>query len=343
MVCRNNIHMVFAFPSKIVIFATRNQLDTLMTIYVANPIYDSVFKYLMEDERIARTLLSALLKKEVLHVEQRPHEYSNVAKGDISMLRIDFAATVRESDGAQRLILIELQKTWLETETLRFRQYLGAQYSRKSNIDAESSGRYALPMVAVYLLGHRVGDIEEPVLYVNHKSYDYNGREVTKGIPDPFVESLTHNSIIVQIPLLPYRINNRLSRVLSVFDQSKTSSRDRHIIAIDDSCFEGDPDMLYLLRRLNCAASDPDIRQDMNVEDEYFQAIEDRDTAIMNRDKLIAEQESRITEQESRIAEQEERIHSLKGLVQGLVSNGMTIERIAQMTGQTPEEIRSLL
>lgn len=101
--------------------------------------------------------------------------------------------------------------------------------------------------------------------------------------------------------------------------------------------------MLYLLRRLNCAASDPDIRQDMNVEDEYFQAIEDRDTAIMNRDKLIAEQESRITEQESRIAEQEERIHSLKGLVQGLVSNGMTIERIAQMTGQTPEEIRSLL
>lgn len=222
MVCRNNIHMVFAFPSKIVIFATRNQLDTLMTIYVANPIYDSVFKYLMEDERIARTLLSALLKKEVLHVEQRPHEYSNVAKGDISMLRIDFAATVRESDGAQRLILIELQKTWLETETLRFRQYLGAQYSRKSNIDAESSGRYALPMVAVYLLGHRVGDIEEPVLYVNHKSYDYNGREVTKGIPDPFVESLTHNSIIVQIPLLPYRINNRLSRVLSVFDQSKT-------------------------------------------------------------------------------------------------------------------------
>lgn len=34
-----------------------------MIIRVANPIYDSVFKYLMEDERIARTVLSALLKK----------------------------------------------------------------------------------------------------------------------------------------------------------------------------------------------------------------------------------------------------------------------------------------
>lgn len=32
-------------------------------ITVANPIYDIVFKYLIEDERIARTILSALLKK----------------------------------------------------------------------------------------------------------------------------------------------------------------------------------------------------------------------------------------------------------------------------------------
>ena len=41
-------------------------------ITVANPIYDIVFKYLMEDERIARTILSALLKTEVTHVEVRP-------------------------------------------------------------------------------------------------------------------------------------------------------------------------------------------------------------------------------------------------------------------------------
>ena len=79
------------------------------------------------------------------------------------------------------------------------------------------------------------------------------------------------------------------------------------------------------------------------MEDECFQAIEDRDTAIMNRDKRIAEQESRITEQESKITEQEECIRSLKGLVKGLLSGGMTIEQIAQMTGQTLEEIRSLL
>jgi len=42
---------------------------------VANPIYDAVFKYLMEDDCVARTILSALLKKDVLNVEMRPHEY----------------------------------------------------------------------------------------------------------------------------------------------------------------------------------------------------------------------------------------------------------------------------
>ena len=100
-----------------------------MIIRVANPIYDSVFKYLMEDERIARTVLSALLKKEAVEVQIRRNEYTNGYRDNISMFRIDFGARVRQDDGSLRLVLIELQKTWLETETLRFRQYLGAQYS----------------------------------------------------------------------------------------------------------------------------------------------------------------------------------------------------------------------
>ncbi|MGN1213867.1 MAG: hypothetical protein ACI4TR_03130, partial [Bacteroidaceae bacterium] len=189
-----------------------------MIINIANPIYDAVFKYMMEDERVAKTILSALLKREVVEVEMRKHEYTNGKYDKISMFRIDFGAKVRQDDGSLKLVLIELQKTWLETETLRFRQYLGAQYADPSNIDKESEQQgMAIPMIAVYLLGHRVGDIEEPVLYVRHKSYDYDGNEVTKGIPDPFVESLIHDSIIVQIPLLHGHVNNRLVKVLSVF------------------------------------------------------------------------------------------------------------------------------
>ena len=34
-----------------------------MMISIANPIYDAVFKYLMEDNRVAKTVLSVLLKR----------------------------------------------------------------------------------------------------------------------------------------------------------------------------------------------------------------------------------------------------------------------------------------
>ena len=143
---------------------------------IANPIYDIVFKYLMEDERIARTILSALLKVDVVAVEVRPHEYSDDNRDTLSVFRIDFGATIRDDCGKEKLILIELQKTWLETETLRFRQYLGVHYSNPKNMLNDGN---ALPMVAVYLLGHKVGDVEEPVLYVSHQSLDYDGNVVT--------------------------------------------------------------------------------------------------------------------------------------------------------------------
>ena len=188
----------------------------------------------MEDERIAKTILSALLKKEVVSVEMRRHEHPNVTRDKISMFRIDFAARVREKEGDVRLILIELQKTWLDTETLRFRRYLAAQYNAEENIEKEGANKgYAVPMVAVYLLGHRVGNIDKAVVYANHETVDYNGEVVKDGNKDPFITSLIHDSIIVQIPLLHGKINNHLDKVLSVFDQSHRDASNQQLMCLD--------------------------------------------------------------------------------------------------------------
>jgi hypothetical protein len=325
----------------------------------------------MEDERITKTILSALLKQDVVEVEMRKHEYSNAGRDKISMFRLDFAAKVRQEDGSLKLILIELQKTWLETETLRSRQYLGTQYSDPANIiKKDSINSYAIPMITVYLLGHRVGDIEEPVLYVKHKSYNYDGIEVTKGIPDPFIDSLVHDSIIVQIPLLRGTINNRLDKVLSVFDQSHKDEYNHQILNFDDDAFKDDAEMLHILHRLLAAAADARLRQDMNVEDEYFSAIEDRDTAIMIRDKEIAkrdaklaeqgeiltEQGAKLAEQGAKLAEQEtilankddqlaekddqlaEKDKALLSSAKALKEAGLQVKQIAEMT-KLPEDV----
>lgn len=311
-----------------------------MIVHIANPIYDSVFKYLMEDERIAKTILSALLKKDVVSISARPHEYANETRDKISMFRIDFAANIREADGKEHLILVELQKTWLETETLGFRQYLGAQYSNKRNIDRNSREGYAIPLVTIYLLGHRVGDIEEPVVYVNHQSYDYYGNVVTKGMPGPFIESLVHNSIIVQIPLLHGQINNRLDKVLSVFDQSKADADDPHVLSLDEKDYEGNDSMEYIVHRLTEAAADADMRQDMNVEDEYYSAIENRDTAIMKRDKKIKEQEEELSEKDKKLSEKDGQIRSL---ALALKDKGMTNGQISVLIGVDAERLERII
>jgi len=312
---------------------------------VANPIYDVVFKYLMEDERIARTILSALLKQDVVRVEMRPHEYSNDERDSLSVFRIDFGATIRDENGKEKLILVELQKTWVETETLRFRQYLGVQYRSPRNMRGDN----ALPMVAVYLLGHKVGDIEEPVLYVNHDCYDYDDNRVEKGLPDPFVESLTHNSIIVQIPRLQGRLNGntRLGRVLSVFDQSNRDQDDEQVLRLDERAYSDDSDMEHILHRLTMAAADAEMRHRMDVEDEYFSVIEKRDTEILLKDKKIAEQNVKIVQQDEKLAQQDEKLAQqqdmLRTSIQLFLHSGMALDEIADKLGKSTAELKQLL
>lgn len=279
--------------------------------------------------------------QKVVAVEMRRNEYTNGVRDNISMFRIDFGAHVKEPDGTIRLVLIELQKTWLETETLRFRQYLGAQYSNPENVPSENNkDGYAIPMVAIYLLGHRVGDINVPVLYVKHKAYDYDGNVVTDGIPDPFVESLIHDSIIVQIPLLHGQVNNRLEKVLSVFDQSQKNGSDRHVLNVNDTPFDDDDDMQYLLRRLLMAAANAQLRQEMNVEDEYFKALEDRDTALMMKDKKLAEQAEQLEQDKAELEQNKAQLRTMALL---LSNSGMSVEEIAKSVGMSQDQVKLLL
>ena len=303
-----------------------------MVVYVANPLYDAVFKYLMEDDRIAKTILAALLKKKVIDVKIRRNEYANLTRREsISMFRIDFAATVLDGDNKPHLMLIELQKTWLPTETLRFRRYLALQYNNEENMLKEEHEKYAIPMVAIYLLGHRVGKIEEPVIYVNHHAYNYDGKKVEEGIPDPFVESLQHDSIIVQIPLLHGRVNNRLEKVLCLFDQTNVADN-KKVIKVDDKQFEGDNDMEYIVRRLQSAAADPDIRYQMNAEDEFFKELEARDSLIMEKDGQLKEKDGQLKEKDE----------MLRKMIKGMLENGMSLDAIAGMLNKTVDEVKQI-
>ena len=310
-------------------------------ITIANPIYDTVFKYLMEDERIARTILSALLKEDIVRVEVRPHEYTNGQKELLSIFRIDFGATVRKPGGEEQLILIELQKTWLPTETLRFRQYLGVHYQNPKNIVTASADRHALPMIAVYLLGHTVGEIEAPVIYVRHQAYDYDNHLVTHGIPNKFVDSLNHDSIIVQIPRLHGKINNRLDKVLSIFDQKRVCEDNQHYLSLDEQAFDAaDTDMQPIFHRLLKAASSVKMRQDMNVEDEYYSIIKEQEGRVYGLERDLAVKSEQLAVKSEQLAVKSEQLSTLVNM---LVQSGQTIESIAENLHLDVASVRALL
>ncbi len=319
-----------------------------MKITVANPIYDAVFKFLLEDERIARTIISALLKKDVVSVEMRRHEHPNITRDNISMFRIDFAARVREDDGSVRLVLVELQKTWLDTETLRFRRYLAAQYNAEENMLKEGPNEgYAIPMVAVYLLGHRIGDIDEPVVYVGHKAVDYDGREVANGDKDPFINSLIHDSIIVQIPLLHGKINNHLDKVLSVFDQTQRLPENQQVVDLEEDLYEDDPEMMRIVHRLSLATMSAAVRQEMNDEDEFYSVIEARDTQVMKLNKMLSEQRNQLSEQRNQLSEQRNQLSEqnaqIKAMAQTMFENGFSMEVIAKSMNKTIDDVKKML
>ena len=273
------------------------------------------------------------------------------------MFRIDFAARVMQDDGSTRLVLIELQKTWLSTETLRFRRYLAAQYNAEENMLKESNsetGPYAIPMIAIYLLGHRIGDIDKAVVYVNHKALDYDGKEIENGENDPFINSLTHDSIIVQIPLLHGKINNKLDRVLSVFDQSQRDDSNQHIIRLDINNYEGDSELMHLVHRLGLAAMNASVRQEMDDEDEFFSAIESRDTQLMQMNKRLSETTSQLNETTSQLNETTSQLNEttsqlnettaqLKAVVEVMLQNGMSVETIANTINKSADDVKDLL
>ena len=319
---------------------------------IANPIYDVVFKYLMEDDRIARTILSALLKEDIVKVEVRPHEYANGQKESLSIFRIDFGATIRKPGGEEQLILIELQKTWLPTEVLRFRQYLGVHYQNPKNIVSDS---YALPTVAVYLLGHTVGEIEEPVVYVRHKAFNYDNEPVVHGIPDSFIDSLNHDSIIVQIPRLHGKIKNRLDKVLSIFDQKRVNQDNEHFLNLDEEIIENaDNDMQPIFHRLIMAGASVEMRQNMNVEDEYYSYIKQQEGKVYGLERDIAEKVCQLAEKDGQLAEKDgqlaekdgqlaEKDGQLRTLVKMLVQSGQSVEAIADNLHIDVESVKALL
>jgi hypothetical protein len=65
-------------------------------MYIANPIYDVVFKYLMEDSQVAKLLIGKIIGKEIEQLEPRPQEVTVNGDGhrNFTVYRLDNSAMI---------------------------------------------------------------------------------------------------------------------------------------------------------------------------------------------------------------------------------------------------------
>lgn len=67
---------------------------TLMII--ANPIYDLIFKRLMENERVVKFFIGTLMEETIKGMDVKPQEFTNKIKlAGLAVFRLDFVAMLK--------------------------------------------------------------------------------------------------------------------------------------------------------------------------------------------------------------------------------------------------------
>jgi hypothetical protein len=305
---------------------------------IANPLYDVVFKYLLEDIDIAKELLSTILGEEITHLEVKPQETATEmsSDGNIRIVRFDFKATIKSFNGEFKKVLIELQKLKKALDIMRFRGYLGDNYGKEDDVVLGDGTmvKMPLPIVTIYILGFPLTHLKNAVVKVNREYMDMLTGKVIENVKEDFIELLTHDSYVIQVRLLPLETKTKLDRILQIFNpQFKTD--DKH--KLDFTGDTNEPVVQKMLNRLQRAITNDEMRRKMDFEDEIERILErEAQKVSAEKDQIIAEMDGVIAEMDGVIAEKDGLIANMDGVIaekDGLIANmdGVIAEKDAEI------------
>jgi hypothetical protein len=255
-------------------------------VVIANPIYDAVFKRLMENNKVAKFLVATILDCKVISLKATIQEHTKPHKdtGALTLYRKDFSAEIQDKNGNNKTVIIEIQKAGNFGDIPRFRDYLGGEYARSE-----------YPIVAIYILGFNLS-VNSPafVAYPECKDLQTNQK---LNVHDNFVEHLTHKAYFVQTKRIKQSLNTKLDALLSVFAQENFASKDKTTKSFPAE--QNIPEIQELLTVLQHAAADDKVRKELEKELYYQRYLEQ---TFGEANKKIAEQATEIAEQAAEIA-----------------------------------------
>jgi hypothetical protein len=340
-----------------------------------NPLYDTVFKYLLEDLEVAKTIIEAIIKKQVIELTPAPQESTDIKLQikhiAIGMIRQDYVAIIKTIDEAgneiAEKVMIEIQKSPFIPEIGRFRNYLADKYRRKSAVDGEE--KY-IPIKTIYL----IEDVFNPKLpaVLGRKGIYIDELENTPyiGERDKVVELFNHDSWFIQTELLPEEFKDELYYVLSIFAPNfRKSPKDRYIdIQDEELLIKKHRIMERILRRLQAATQDREVNTALEIEIDYEKYLEkiiqnseqaqkreeeakqreeeakQREEEAKQREEEAKQREEEAKQREEEAKQREEKAKlKLNELVKLFHSLNIPVETIIEKTGLTKTEIEDLL
>jgi hypothetical protein len=269
-------------------------------MHIANPIYDVVFKFMMEDEKVAKLFLSAIIGEKVVSLDFSAQEHTRRKHKDkaakskeeeekekifFTVCHFDFSAQIDLGNGKFKTVMIELQKAKFSSDIMRFRRYLGLHYQNAQNTYKVGEEEKARQIYCIFLLGHEIFIPNCPIAKVDYQVQDVTTQE-NLNITNEFVESLHHLSWIVQIRQLKSHRRNNLEKLLSIFDQDNIT-KNHHILNVNEDEFP--EEYRSIVRRLRMASESEDIQIEMQMEDDFLKELEDKERKVAQQEKVIEE------------------------------------------------------
>jgi len=278
-----------------------------------NPIFDSVFKYLMEDIIIAKGLISLIIEQEITELYPAPQESTSLKLqlkyNNIPLQRIDYVAIIKTPTVSNpeyyEKVIIEVQKSPFIPEIGRFRNYLAEKYSKQSTykITNQQVVEY-LPIKTIYIIDKDFNSELPVILKRKGIYYDVLLEKIYEGERDAYVELLNHDSWFIQVTRLPKDLKTELLRVLSVFAPWMRDSDERFINVEEKDLLEK-KHKLYkrILQRLKAAKSKDKLLLSLETEYKMEKEIDDN---LQKAEiyKQQAEEERKQKEEERQLKEE---------------------------------------
>ena len=244
-------------------------------MYIANPVFDTFFKYMMQDKRCAKYFLETLLNISIKRLQFEPQEYhyKEPLKNTLMFYRLDFKALIETEEG-KKMVLIELQKSSNFTDIMRFRNYIAENYKSTDQVIVKGKvKKRSLPIFTIFIFDFLIDYPKKSrVFKISHIKQDLETLDIYPK-RSKLVEKLIHDGIVIQIPVPSQNPLSNIGQLLSIFDQKDFTDDTKRIKKYE--IVSNNAEHNYLVRQLSLISQEPSIIDELEREEEAVRIYKD--------------------------------------------------------------------